>query len=252
MPAVPINQFFAWNTNATYAKWDVSTVQGGVLQYYFSTTDNNIGANPQSLFSYSGFGQTSARTDNVMRLSFNQTGTTYFQPGSVVNVYNVSPDSTANYTGLVLAAGPGYVDYLNPGLNTTNVMTDGIVRAPIHPNWTTGFYWIPSWSTDVTNNVAVVQTQLGEGYSQRFNPVINSNSLSWNLVFAERTDRETMGMLTFLQVQGGATPFYLNFPVGKLYPAVNLRYIAAAPRQGLSSYGLNQTSFVATQVFDIN
>ncbi len=97
----------------------------------------------------------------------------------------------------------------------------------------------------------VINTKLGEGYSQRMNPVINSNSLSWNLVFAERTDRETMGMMTFLQVAGGATPFYLNFPVGNIYPAANLKYISGPVREGFSSYGLSQNSFTATQVFDI-
>ncbi len=250
MPAVPINQFYTWNQNVTYAKWDVAYgATAGDTRYFFSTVDANFGASPNSFYFYAP--TTATRTDNVTRLSFTQTGTAIFQPGSVVNVANVTPDSSVNYTGLVLAAGPGYVDYINPGLNTTNAIIGGIVRAPIHPNWTTGFYWIPSWSTEATTDMQVIQTKLGEGYSQRMNPVINSNSLSWNLVFAERTDRETMGMLTFLQVQGGATPFQLNFPVGNIYPAANLKYISGPPRQGFSSYGLNQTSVPLTQVFDI-
>ncbi len=252
MPAVPINQFYQWNTNVAYSKWDVAYgATAGDSRYFFSTKDGNIGADPNSVFVYSGVTYTTTRTDNVMRITFGQSGTTYFQPGSVVNVYNVTPDSSANYTGLVLAAGPGYVDYINPGLNTTNIITAGHIRAPIHPYWTTGFFWIPSWSTEATTDMQVIQTKLGEGYSQRMNPVINSNSLSWNLVFAERTDRETMGMLTFLQVQGGATPFQLNFPIGNIYPAANLKYISGPPRQSFSSYGLNQTSVPLTQVFDI-
>lgn len=249
MPAIPTYTFFGWNNAYSYDKWDV-VIDTSVTptQYFYSTVGTNVGANPNSTFVYSP--TLSTRTDNVMRLSFTQTGTTYFQQGSVVVISGLAPDA-ANYTGLALAGGPGYVDYLNPGLNTSNVVTAGGVRAPIHPYWTTGFYWIPSWSTEVTHNMEVVTAKLGEGYSQRFNPVINSNSLSWNLVFAERTDKETMGMLTFLQVQGGATPFVLDFPVGRLFNKPGLRYISQPLRDGLTSFGLNATSFVATQVFDI-
>lgn len=255
MPAVPISQIFGWNTNVTYSKWDPTSVQyPGMLQYFFSTVDSNIGANPNSLYVYAATGVaglSSTRQDNVTRLTFLQTGTTFFQQGSVVSISNMAPDNSVNYTGLVLAAGSGYVDYMNPGLNTSNNSIGGTIRAPIHPYWTTGFFWIPSWSTEATVNMQVIQTKLGEGYEQRMNPVINSNNLSWNLVFAERTDRETMGMLTFLQVAGGATPFYLNFPVGNIYPAANLKYISGPPRQGFSSFGLNQTTLPLTQVFDI-
>ncbi len=146
MPAVPINQIFGWNTNVTYSKWDPTVVQyPGMLQYFFSTKDSNVGANPNSLFVYSGATYTTTRTDNVMRITFGQSGTTYFQPGSVVNVYDITPDSSANYTGLVLAAGPGYVDYISPGLNTTNIIqfiptgqraSFGFLRGPRRPRLT--------------------------------------------------------------------------------------------------------------------
>ncbi len=249
MTAIPLNQFSQWNTNYNYAKWDVAYgATAGDTRYFYATTAS-FGADPRAQFVFSPT-QTS-RTSNVMRVSFNQTGTIYLQQGSVVVVSGISPDSSANYTGLALAGGAGYVDFLNPGLDTTNAVLAGGVTAPIHPYWTTGFYWIPSWSTEATNNVAVVEAKLGEGYSQRMNPVINSNSLSWNLVFAERTDKETMGMLTFLQVAGGATPFYLNFPIGNIFNQANLKYTAGAPKTSLSSFGLNQTAFSATQVFDI-
>lgn len=250
MTAIPTYTFFGWTTNYTYAKWDVvigSTVRP--TQYFYSTVGSNLNANPDAQFVYSP--TLATRTDNVMRLNFTQTGTTYFQQGSVVVVSGLAPDA-ANYTGLALAGGSGYVDYLDAGLNVSNVVTAGGVRAPIHPYWTTGFYWIPSWSTEVTHNMEVVTAKLGESYSQRFNPVINSNSLSWNLVFAERTDKETMGMLTFLQVQGGATPFVLSFPIGGLYNKVGLKYISQPAHDALQSYGLNGTVVPVTQVFDIS
>ncbi len=248
--AQPIINVFPWNSNITYAKWDMAIVnQTSVVQYYYSTVANNLAANPTGQFVFSPL--TSTRTDNVMRLTFNQTGTILFQPGSIVNISGIAPDSTVNYSGTVLAAGNGYVDYLNPGWNGTNVCTAGGVRAPIHPYWTTGFYWLPSWSTEITNDASVINTKLGDNYSQRMNTAINANSLSWNLVFAERTDKETMALLTFLQVAGGATPFVLNFPVGNLYNAPNLKYISAPARHAMTSYGLNQVTVPVAQVFDL-
>ncbi len=248
--AIPTYSFFGWNANVTYDKWDVSQVQfAGALQYFYSTVGNNLGANPTGRYVFSPTSAT--RVDNVVRVSFNQTGSVFFQPGSVVVVSGVAPDSSVNYTGVVLAAGSGYVDYLNPGLPTTNPITAGGVTAPIHPYWTTGFYWIPSWSTEVTHDMSVIEAKLGENYSQRQNTAINSNSLNWNLVFSERTDKETMAMLTFLQVAGGVTPFVLAFPVGNLYNQPGLKYVSQPARNQLTSFGLNQTTFTTTQVFDI-
>lgn len=248
--AVPINNYFGWNSSYVYAKWDVAYgATAGDTRYFYSTVDNNLNAKPTAVFSYTPTQTT--RTDNVMRTSFTQTGTAYFQPGSVVVVANIEPDASANYTGVVLAAGAGYVDYLNPGLTTSNAVTAGTVSAPIHPYWTTGFYWVPSWTTDVTHNAEVINTKLGEGYSQRMNPAINSNSLSWSMTFAERTDREAGALLTFLQNQGGVTPFKLPFPVGLIYNRADLKYINQPARHVMTSYGLNTVTVPVTQVWDI-
>lgn len=249
--AVPLNTYFTWNDSYSYAKWDVIYGAGGATdtRYFYSTVGNNLGADPEGQYVYSP--TTLSRTDNVNRVSFTQTGTIYFQPGSIVIVSGIQPDPSCNYTGVVLAAGPGYVDYVNPGLNTSNNVTNGGVRAPIHPYWTTGFFWLPSWTTEATHEQAVVKTQLGDGYSQRQTTAINSNSLAWNLVYAERSDKETASMLNFLQNYGGATPFKLAFPIGNLYNRADLKYISGPARHGMTSYGLSTVTVPVSQVFDI-
>ncbi len=248
--AVPLNDYSNWNDSYVYNKWDVIYgASAGDTRYFYSTIDSNLNADPAATFSYTPT-QTS-RTDNVMRTSFTQTGTAYFQPGSVVVVKNIEPDGSANYTGVVLAGGAGYVDYLNPGLTTSNAVTAGTVSAPIHPYWTTGWYWIPGWSSQVDHRQSVINTQLGEGYSQRMSPTINSNSLNWKLNFAERTDREIAAMLNFIQNYGGVTPFNMPFPVGILYNTPNLKFIASNPQHTLTSFGLNSVSVDIQQVFDI-
>ena len=257
--AVTTYSFFNWSGNYTYSKWDV--IFGTTptdTRYFYSTTDNNAAANPDSFFSYSAVGGSVARDTNVVRLTFTQTGTIYFKPGSIAIVSGIHPDGGACYTGTILAAGTGstpnsayYIDYLSPGLNTTTTIVNGRVFAPIHPYWTTGFAWIPSYSTDITMGQNVIRTPLGDSYSQRFSPVINSNALSWNLHFDERTDKETMALGNFLQNFGGSAPFVINFPVGGIFNKPGIKYISGPMQQGLGSYGLSNVTVQVSQVFDI-
>ncbi len=252
--AVPTFNAYGWNAGYTYAKWDFifDSSTFAIPYYFYSTTDNNVGASPAHALGPTCFvPTTSTRTENVVRISFTQTGTESFQQGSIIVVADSSPDPSINYTGTCLAGGSGYADYLNPGLNVTNVISAGKVQAPIHPYWTTGFYWLPTYSTEVDNDMQVINTKLGDGYSQRMNPVINSNSLNWNLVFTERTNKETMAMLNFLQNYGGATPFVINLPVGGVYNTPNLKYISQSAKQSFTSYGLQAVTVPVTQVFDI-
>ncbi len=238
-----------------YQKWDVIQGTGaGDTRYFYATIDNS-GANPAASFFYAPSQLT--RQDDIVTMSFTQTGTTFFQPGSIVVISGLTPNYAGNppnyhYTGICIDAGSGYVKYLSPGwYDVAGLGATGCVMAPIHPAWTTGFYWVPSYSTDVSHGQIVVETALGEGYSQRFSPVINSNSFAWNLIFNERTDKESRALAVFVQDHNGVVPFVINFPVSKLYNLNGLKYLGKGLRQGLSSNNLNNTQFTAQQVFDI-
>lgn len=249
--AVTTYSFFTYNGNYSYDKWDV--IQGASAsdtRFFYSTVGSNVGAYPLSRFIYAA-SQTTRTSDEVMRISFTQTGTAYFRQGSVVTIQGVVPDSTANYTGVALAGGSGYVDILSAGLTSTNVATNGQVVAPIHPNWTTGFWWVPGYTTTVDNDQLVIVSQLGEAYGQRMNTAINSNILSWNLVYENKTNKETRALANFLQDKCGVIPFVMDFPVGNLFNRAGLKYVGGKPKMGMNSYGINTTTFTATQVFDL-
>jgi phage-related protein len=252
--AVTTFSFFTYNNAYSYDKWDVLYGAGSAYTtaYFYSTVAANLNAHPLERFYYVPT-QTTRLSDEVMRVSFTQTGTATFRQGSMVLISGVVPDGSANYTGVALGGGAGYVDFLCAGLTTTNGVTAGRggVVAPLHPNWTTGFWWIPGYTTDLTSKQLVVNTPLGDGYSQRFNPVINSNSLAWGLVFDNRTDKEARSLLNFLQDKGGATPFVMPFPVGKLTNRSDLKYIAGEPQLSLSAFGLNSVTVPVQQVFDL-
>ncbi len=242
--------FTYWHANYAYNKWDVA--QGATStdsRLFYCLTDYNVNTGPLARFVYT---PTSAvRTDDVNRMYFTQTGTTYFQPGSIVEISDIGPDQTTTYSGVCLAAGPGYVDYLNPGLSVSNGVLAGSVAAPIHPYWTTGFAWLPAWTTEVSHNQLVLQANMGEAYSQRQNPCINANSLNWKLVFTERTDKEARALMVFLQSMAGVGYFNLPFPVGNLYNNPNLKFTNGPASHSLSSYGLNNVSVSVQQVFDL-
>jgi phage-related protein len=251
--AITTYSFFAFNTNYTYDKWDV--IQGGGAsatdtRYFYSTVGGNVGAYPLSRFIYTAL-STTRTSDEVMRVAFTQTGTAYFRQGSMVTVQGVTPDGSANYTGVALGGGDGYVDFLCAGLTSTNATTAGQVIAPIHPNWSTGFCWVPGYSTKVNSKQAVIQSNLGDGFSQRMNTSINSNALSWNLVFENRTDKEERAIANFLQDKCGVIPFVLAFPVGRLYNRNDLRFISGEPEHSFDSYGVNTLTVPVMQVFDV-
>jgi phage-related protein len=251
MPAVTNYSFQTWSASQSYQKWGVVYGANATDTRYFYATVDNSAENPTGRFWYNP--ASFSRQDNVTRLTFTQTGTRFFQQGSIVIVSGVTADPTVHYTGIALAAGSGYVDYLNPGYNTSSNLFAGGVMAPIHPYWTTGFYWLPSWQTTVDLSQNVVKTQLGEGYSQQFNPVVNANSLSWNMMFAERTDKETLSLLNFVENYGGATPFKIGFPVGNLYPLnPAVKYLTVGqPKHDMPSYGLNNVNLQIAQNFNV-
>lgn len=248
--AITTYSFFTYNSNYSYDQYDV--IQGTTAsdtRFFYSTVAANVGAYPLSYFSYAAT-STTRTSDEVMRVSFTQTGTAYFRQGSMVTIQGVVPDSTANYTGVALAGGAGYVDILSAGLTSTNVATNGQVIAPIHPNWTTGFCFVPGFSTTVDNKQTVISTQLGDNYSQRMNTAVNSNSLAWNLVFENIPNKQTRAISNFLQDKCGVIPFVIDFPVGTLFNRAGLKYVAGEPKTAMVSHGNNTLSVPIRQVFD--
>lgn len=249
--AVTTYSFFTYNSNYSYDQYDV--VQGTTAsdtRFFYSTVAANVGAYPLSRFIYAAT-STTRTSEEVMRISFTQTGTAYFRQGSVVTIQGVVPDSSANYTGVALAGGSGYVDILSAGLTSTNVATNGQVVASIHPNWGTGWMWVPGFSSSVENKQTVISTQLGDNYSQRMNTAVNSNSLNWNLVFENIPNKQTRAIANFLQDKCGVIPFVIDFPVGTLFNKAGLRYIGGEPKIAMVSHGNNTLSVPVTQVFDV-
>lgn len=69
------------------------------------------------------------------------------------------------------------------------------------------FTYVPSYSSDASEECAVYETKYGDGYIQAVAAGINNISEKWNLVFQKRSATEIGNLLTFLRGKNGITAF---------------------------------------------
>ena len=69
------------------------------------------------------------------------------------------------------------------------------------------FTWTPSFDSTESSQPKVLETELGDGYSQRVRMGLNSDAKTWDLQFDHRTDTERNEIRAFLEARGGAESF---------------------------------------------
>lgn len=114
--------------------------------------------------------------------------------------------------------------------------------------WTTNFYWTPSYSSSADLTQRKIQIQFGDGYSQRLRDGTNTNPLSFNLTFDGRSDDEARSILHFVEQKGGVDSFIYNPPT--IFNRTGLKYIAIDPKWSSSSYNINNVTVTLQRVFD--
>jgi len=237
------NTFYAYSSIFLYNKYDIVRASNSNPTLYFSTMDLNSGYIPLHKPSYTAsfFG----RQDNLGTLYFSSTGLfPDFQRGSLIE--------TVDYTGMVLNAGSGFVQFLSPGVNSLPSAVAWTINGLMNPAWTTGFNFLPSYSTSLENTSQVIEAQLGDGYSQRARVSLNNNINMWKLAFQGRSDKETLAIQTFIEEKGGVDLFQLLMPVGRLTNNPSLKYISKSFSYSTQSYNINDASVDVVQVFDIS
>ena len=133
-----------------------------------------------------------------------------------------------------------YYSLIDNNLNNTPVLSP--------TQWTTNFYWTPNYSTSADLTFKRTELQLGDGYSQRMRNGLNSNPLSFNLVFDSRSDDETKSILHFVEQKGGVDPFVYNPQT--IFNRTGLKYIAIDPKWTSSAYNINNVTITLQRVFD--
>ena len=237
---------FPFTSGVNYKKFDF-LYDTGYKRYYYATRDN-INQNPYAEYYYpvSSF----SRVNEISTIYCAATGSApQLTQGSQIISIGLS-DSSFCYTGMVIDAGSDHVTYVNPGFDTGSSVTGGYVIATTNPNWTTGFFFVPSYSTSYEVKTAILESKFGDGYSQRQRAGINSNKNSINAVFENRTDKETKALLNFVQDKGGVEPFRILQPIVTLANDSTQKFVALDPKVATISYDNNGVSLVLTQVFD--
>lgn len=243
--------FPPFNAGIQYSQYDVfyDYYIGPNIVYGYATQPS-LGQNPNGFFYFPITAY--SRVDDVVTVSFTQTGNmANFAAGSQIMVTGVSANTSLNYTGMVIAGGSGYVTYINPGWSQTdNAITVGAINC-YNPAWTSGFLFIPSYSSkaDVANKAIVAK--LGDSYEQRMPQALNTYDKTWNMVFATRTDRETRAIINYIEDSAGVRPFPVVIPVGKLENQPNQKYVGDAVSYTDDSYNVNTVTATIRRVYDL-
>lgn len=248
-----------WIATVPYSMYEVTqgfTITGGTYYnpaLYFSTIDNNVGNYPSGSFIYAI--NSYSRTNDVATVNFTYTGALpNFARGSIYAITGL-PDVNMNATGMVLNAGANagnslFVQIINPGPYTLATSTTlGAINVP-EPSWTTGFFWTPSYTTQLEIQQAVIKAQFESTYVQRSSAGIASNMAIWSLNFSDRSDKEAKGILAFVQNMAAVYSCPILIPTSSLFNNPNVKYVLANPKTNEKSYNINDLSVTATQVYE--
>lgn len=243
--------FPPYNSSVQFHKFDViyDYLIGGNLVYGYATQDS-FGQSPSGVYNFPITAY--SRINDITTVSFGQTGTVAnMQPGSLVRITGVAANTSVNYTGMVIAGGSGTLQFLNPGWDQTdNAIVVGAINCP-NPAWTTGFYWIPTYSTklDVKNTPFIAK--LGDGYEQRSPNGLNTYDKTYSMVFQQRSDKETRSIINFVESTAGANAFQIVMPLAAYENQPLQKYVADSVSASPDSYGLNTVQVAIRKVFDL-
>ncbi len=247
------SQFYfpPYNSTVQYRKFDVfyDAYNGANLVYGYATQDS-LGQHPNGVYN---FAITAYRRENdITTLTFSQTGNVArMQPGSLIRVTGVSANSSVNYTGMVIDGGSGTLKFINPGWDQTdNAITVGAINCP-NPAFTSGFFFIPTYSTKLEVKNTAFTAKLGDGYEQRMPNGLNTYDKTYSMIFQQRSDKEARAIINFVEATAGATAFQIVMPLATYENQPLQKYVAESVSASPDSFGLNTIQVPIRRVFDL-
>lgn len=129
--------------------------------------------------------------------------------GSTYNKYDIVKGSDNKYYYSIIDSNAGAGN--NP-VSTPNLQVDWdgyiVLNGVLYPN----FWWKPSYNSTIDQQPTLRYNQFGNGYIQRIKENLNSNLLGLQLSFDNRSEKETVSILHFLNEMGGQTSFVYTVP----------------------------------------
>jgi phage-related protein len=235
--------FPSWINSANYKQFDV--VDGVAKEAYYYATQDNTNQNPLNNWSLN---VSSVQTSNgTTRVTATSTINPPLARGSYVLVNGLG---ALNYTGVVTDGGPNFIEYPASYPDSSSTPVGATISSNLNPAWSSGFCFIPSYSTNLSTETQMIKTQFEGGYSQRMRKGLNSNVETRTLVFEERTDREAIAILNCVEAAGGVDPLKVVLGASAIGGKTNNRYSITEPKVQPKAKNINTITVTATQVFD--
>lgn len=241
-----------FNSNLPYRQYDVVygiSIGGNTYDspYFYATTDTAGGYSPSGVYNFpiTQF----SRSEDIVTLTYNHTGGPAFGPGSIVKVTGMA-NASVNYTGMLIRGGSGTVSFVNPGWNETSAVSVGAINC-LSPAWTTGFCFIPDYTTKIGSENQVIEAKMGNGYSQRMSRGINTFEQSISLVFRNIGKRQVKAITNFVQDKQGVYPFDILLNDSYLNNQPNQKYVSPSVDVEPGSFDLYNVSVPVKRVFDL-
>lgn len=156
--------------------------------------------------------------------------------GSTYNKYDIVLGSDGKYYYSIIDSNAGAGN--NP-VNPSNLQLDWdgyiILNSVLYPN----FWWKPSYDAKINTKPRIKVNKFGNGYEQRINDGINNNLIEFSLVLDNRSEKETVSILHFLQQRNGQESFVYNLPTIYSKSSTNLTTRFIAPEWGSSYVSYN-------------
>jgi phage-related protein len=248
-----------WYSGFAYCTYDVTaginlgTNFNSYGPPYWSTVNNNVSNNPSGQFIYPITSY--SRSQDIATVNLTWTGASPgFGRGSLYAITGLQ-DINMNATGMVLNASPNsgsgfQIQFINPGQTiATQTTSIGAVNCP-QPAWTTGFMWTPTYSTQWEVQQSVVSARFDNAYEQRQPQGIANNTNIWSMVFDNRTDRETKGLMAWVQNMAGVYSAPILIPPSLLFNNPAIKYVLSNPKVNTKSYNQSDITVVARQVLE--
>jgi phage-related protein len=238
--------FGPYNAGLNYSQFDI---MWDGTNYYYSTQPNNLGNSPYAVYVYNLTNY--SRYQDIATVNFTYTGGPAFAAGSMVST-SVSADAGFSYNGMILNGGIGTVSYINAGFDEASNSTAGTITSIVGPTWTTGFMYIPSYSTAYDSQQAVISAQFEPGYEQRQAASINPNTDVWSLSFLDRSSKEARAIRVFTQNAAGVYSFPIMITDPMFGNQPNQKFITSAGvKIATKSFNINDITIQVKQVRDM-
>ena len=138
------------------------------------------------------------------------------------------------------------VGIANNPTNTANLQIewDGyiVLNSVLYAN----FWWKPSYNSKINNRPRVKINQFGNGYQQRISDGLNTSLIEFTLNFDNRSEKETVSILHFLQQMNGKQSFIYNLPTIYSKSSSNLNTMFICPEWAANFISYNNYSIEAS------